>query len=53
MRQEGGYKEIVEAVEKLGKRHKQHIDAYGEVSVLGARLRRWFVVEVVVLSPLG
>lgn len=32
MRQDGGYKEIVEAVEKLGKRHMKHIKAYGEVS---------------------
>lgn len=32
MRQEGGFKDIVEAVEKLGLRHEQHIKAYGEVS---------------------
>ena len=34
MRQEGGYKEIVEAVEKLGKRHMKHIQAYGEVRTI-------------------
>lgn len=31
MRQDGGYTDIVEAVEKLGLRHLQHIKAYGEV----------------------
>ena len=31
MRDEGGFKEIVDAVEKLGKRHQKHIEAYGEV----------------------
>lgn len=33
MREEGGFKDIVEAVEKLGKRHQQHIQAYGEVNI--------------------
>lgn len=31
MRQEGGFKDIVDAVEKLGRRHEAHIKAYGEV----------------------
>ncbi|CAM9753988.1 unnamed protein product [Discosporangium mesarthrocarpum] len=30
MRETNGYKAIVEAIEKLGKRHVQHIKAYGE-----------------------
>jgi glutamine synthetase len=30
MREEGGIKEIMSAVEKLGKRHKDHIRVYGE-----------------------
>lgn len=30
MRNDGGYKEIKEAIEKLRKRHKEHIAAYGE-----------------------
>lgn len=30
MRQEGGMKYIEEAIEKLGKRHKEHIAVYGE-----------------------
>ncbi|CAM9501611.1 unnamed protein product [Choristocarpus tenellus] len=30
MREEGGYTAIIEAVEKLGKRHMEHINAYGE-----------------------
>lgn len=41
MRQDGGFKDIVEAVEKLGKRHLQHIKAYGEV---GAYLFSFFFV---------
>lgn len=31
MREAGGFKDIIEAVEKLGKRHQKHINAYGEV----------------------
>lgn len=31
MRQDGGYTDIIDAVEKLGLRHLQHIKAYGEV----------------------
>jgi glutamine synthetase len=30
MREEGGYATIIEAVEKLGKKHQEHIVAYGE-----------------------
>jgi len=30
MRAAGGYKEIVAAIEKLGKKHHEHIQAYGE-----------------------
>jgi glutamine synthetase len=30
MRNAGGYKVIVEAIEKMGKKHQEHIDAYGE-----------------------
>ena len=30
MRNPGGYKVIIEAIEKLGKKHKEHIEAYGE-----------------------
>ncbi|KAI3783722.1 hypothetical protein L1987_42808 [Smallanthus sonchifolius] len=30
MRADGGYEEIKKAIEKLGKRHKEHIVAYGE-----------------------
>ena len=30
MREEGGYKVIKKAIEKLGLRHKEHIAAYGE-----------------------
>ncbi|KAJ6796727.1 glutamine synthetase cytosolic isozyme 1 [Iris pallida] len=30
MREEGGYEVIKKAIEKLGKRHKEHIAAYGE-----------------------
>jgi len=30
MREEGGIKVIIEAVEKLAKRHKEHIEVYGE-----------------------
>lgn len=30
MRQPGGYKAIIDAIEKLGKRHAEHIAAYGE-----------------------
>ena len=30
MRDEGGIKIILEAVEKLGKKHKEHIQVYGE-----------------------
>ena len=29
MRQNGGYDVIVKAIEKLGKKHKEHMDAYG------------------------
>jgi len=29
MRAPGGYAEIVKAIEKLGKKHKEHIDCYG------------------------
>lgn len=31
MREDGGYKAIIDAVEKLGEKHEQHIKAYGEV----------------------
>ena len=31
MREEGGYKEIIAAIEKLGEKHEEHIAAYGEV----------------------
>ena len=30
MRNDGGYEEIKSAIQKLGKRHKEHIAAYGE-----------------------
>jgi len=30
MRAAGGYKTIIEAIEKLGKKHQEHIDVYGE-----------------------
>ena len=30
MRAEGGYKVIIEAIEKLGKAHKEHMAAYGK-----------------------
>jgi glutamine synthetase len=30
MRAEGGYKVILEAIEKLGKKHAEHIKVYGE-----------------------
>lgn len=30
MREDGGYEVIKKAIEKLGKRHKEHIVAYGE-----------------------
>jgi glutamine synthetase len=30
MRQEGGYAKIIEAVEKLGKKHQEHVAIYGE-----------------------
>lgn len=30
MRKEGGMKHILEAIEKLSKRHKEHIAVYGE-----------------------
>jgi len=30
MREDGGYEVIKSAIEKLGKRHKEHIAAYGE-----------------------
>jgi hypothetical protein len=30
MRKPGGYAKIIEAIEKLGKKHEQHILAYGE-----------------------
>ncbi|KAI3706003.1 hypothetical protein L1987_76255 [Smallanthus sonchifolius] len=30
MRADGGYEEIKKAIEKLGKRHKEHIVAYAE-----------------------
>jgi len=30
MRQEGGYAEIIKAVEKLGKKHAEHISVYGK-----------------------
>jgi len=30
MREEGGYTQIIEAIEKLGKKHAEHIAAYGE-----------------------
>lgn len=30
MRADGGYAVIIEAVEKLGRKHQLHIDAYGE-----------------------
>merc|ERR1712222_221851 len=30
MREEGGYDVIVEAIEKLGKKHAEHIAVYGE-----------------------
>ena len=30
MREPGGYEVIKKAIEKLGKRHKEHIAAYGE-----------------------
>lgn len=30
MREEGGYAEIIKAVEKLGKKHKEHIAMYGK-----------------------
>lgn len=39
MREEGGFKDIIEAVEKLGLRHMKHIEAYGEVG-RGRRRRR-------------
>ena len=29
MRAPGGYTEIIKAIEKLGKKHKEHIDVYG------------------------
>ena len=30
MREKGGYAHIIEALEKLRLRHKEHIEAYGE-----------------------
>lgn len=30
MRNEGGYEVIKKAIDKLGKKHKEHIAAYGE-----------------------
>merc|ERR1711988_145870 len=30
MRAAGGYTEIIAAIEKLGKKHQEHIDVYGE-----------------------
>merc|ERR1711939_1003245 len=30
MRQDGGYAKIIEAIEKLGKKHEEHIKLYGE-----------------------
>merc|ERR1712151_128111 len=30
MREEGGYKEIIAAIERLGKKHEEHIKVYGE-----------------------
>lgn len=30
MREDGGYKVIIDAVEKLGKKHEEHIKVYGE-----------------------
>jgi len=30
MREDGGYKIIIDAIERLGKKHKEHIAAYGE-----------------------
>lgn len=30
MREDGGYEVIKKAIEKLGRRHKEHIAAYGE-----------------------
>merc|ERR1712228_934765 len=30
MREKGGYKEIIKAIEKLGKAHKKHMAAYGK-----------------------
>ena len=34
MREEGGMKHIVAAIEKLSKRHKEHIAVYGEDNTL-------------------
>ena len=34
MREEGGYDAIIEAIEKLGEKHAEHIAAYGEVRAL-------------------
>jgi len=30
MREDGGYKVIIEAIEKMGKKHMEHINLYGE-----------------------
>merc|ERR1712060_906737 len=30
MREKGGYKEIIAAIERLGKKHEEHIKVYGE-----------------------
>jgi glutamine synthetase len=30
MREEGGYKVILEAIERLGKKHEEHISVYGK-----------------------
>merc|ERR1719150_2617209 len=30
MREKGGYKEIINAIEKLGKKHKEHVAVYGQ-----------------------
>lgn len=36
---QGGYAEIIAAVEKLGEKHAEHIAAYGEVSAVKVYMR--------------